>query len=137
MVASLLELDVVARTLYGEARNVDLMGLVAVAWVIRTRVAIGGWWGDTLTGVCRKPKQFSCWNEGDPNRTKVVGARLGDPSFHRCCAVATLVLLGEYEDPTHRATHYYNPDVVTPGWAEAMETTVVIGRHQFLKRRAS
>lgn len=137
MTATLLELDTVARTLFGEARNEELMGLVAVAWVIRNRVDAGGWWGDRITEVCRKPMQFSCWNVGDPNRAKVDSAALRDPSFRRCCAIAVLVLHGEYEDPTHGATHYCNPAVVSPWWVKSMETTVEIGRHQFLKRRAS
>jgi len=137
MAADLTELDTMARTLYGEARSEELMGLVAGGWVIRNRVAHGGWWGDTIDEVCLKAAQFSCWNTQDPNRQKILVASQVLPSFRRCYAVAILVLLGEYEDPTHGATHYYNPAVVTPKWAESMETTVEIGRHLFLKRRTA
>jgi len=136
MAADLTELDTMARTLYGEARSEKLMGLVAVGWVIRNRVILGGWWGDTIDEVCLKPAQFSCWNTQDPNRQKILVASQAAPSFRRCYAVAVLVLLGEYEDPTHGATHYYAPATVDPKWAKSMKVTVEIGNHRFLKRRA-
>ena len=62
--------EVLARTLYGEARGEGLPGIEAVACVILNRVAFAKargryWWGNTVSQVCLKPGQFSCWNAGD------------------------------------------------------------------------
>jgi len=65
------EVDVLARTLYGEARGEGLLGLEAIANVIMNRLKIsrkktnGYWWGNSIVGICRKPYQFSCWNKDD------------------------------------------------------------------------
>lgn len=61
------DIDILARTIYGEARGEPWEGKIAVAWVVRNRAERGGWWGDTIREVCLKPWQFSCWNETDPN----------------------------------------------------------------------
>ena len=62
--------DVLARTIWGEARGESSAGKVAVAWTIRNRVFDGkekSWWGEGYAGVCQAPWQFSCWNKTDPN----------------------------------------------------------------------
>ncbi len=71
-----IEINILAKTLYGEARGEGLSGLEAVANTIINRVntakAKGGrfWWGNDIISVCQKPYQFSCWNKKDPNRKK-------------------------------------------------------------------
>lgn len=67
-----------AKTIWAEARGEPLEGQIAVANVILNRARQGGWWGDDVVKVCRKPKQFSCWNNGDPNRAKMNGLGLVD-----------------------------------------------------------
>ena len=50
--------DVLARTLYGEARGEGLAGQIAVAWTIRNRVKDGkdkSFWGEGYGGVSQKP----------------------------------------------------------------------------------
>jgi len=52
------DIDVLARTLWGEARGEGPAGQVAVAWTIRNRVNDGrakSWWGEGYTGVCKAP----------------------------------------------------------------------------------
>jgi spore germination cell wall hydrolase CwlJ-like protein len=62
--------NVLARTLWGEVRGEGLAGLVAVARSIRNRVDMelhnGGNpdFGEGYVGVCTKPCQFSCWEQG-------------------------------------------------------------------------
>ena len=59
----LTDIDTLARTLFGEARGELYGGRVAVANVIINRAASQvTWWGNTVEEVCRKPKQFSCWD---------------------------------------------------------------------------
>ena len=70
--------DILARTLWGEARGESLAGQIAVAWTIRNRVNDGkakSWWGEGYAGVCQKPYQFSCWNKSDPNFAYLSGAK--------------------------------------------------------------
>ena len=72
------DLDILARTLWGEARGESLAGQIAVAWTIRNRVNDGNaksWWGEGYVGVCQKPYQFSCWNKNDPNFAYLSGAK--------------------------------------------------------------
>jgi len=77
MAATENDRDILARTLWGEARGESLAGQIAVAWTIRNRVNDGNaksWWGEGYTGVCQKPYQFSCWNSTDPNYLYLSGA---------------------------------------------------------------
>jgi hypothetical protein len=70
--------DILARTLWGEARGEGLAGEIAVAWTIRNRVFDGNpksWWGEGYAGGGMKPWQFSCWNQNDPNYAYLSGAK--------------------------------------------------------------
>ena len=82
------DLWIFAKTIWAAARGEPLEGQIAVANVIINRARQGGWWGDDVVKVCRKPKQFSCWNNGDPNRAKMNGLGLEDRAFARAVSVA-------------------------------------------------
>lgn len=130
--------DVVARTLWGEARGEGIAGQVAVAWVIRNRVHDANarsWWGEGYIGVCRKPWQFSCWNLGDPNYPYVSGARpIDQAQLTQALAVAQQVIDGQVPDPTDGATHYHALGMsVPPVWASGATRTQVLGAHAFFK----
>jgi len=127
------DLDTVARTVYGEARGESWLGQSAVAWVIRTRASRPGWWGRDARGVCLAPKQFSCWNDDDPNRAIIDAASFDHPGFLRAWAVSTAVLLGDVEDPTHGADHYHALTIRAPGWTHAMQHTADVGLHRFYR----
>lgn len=141
MIATPYALDVLARTIYGEARGETLGGKIAVAHVILNRARDPGpdWWGDSITQVCHKPKQFSCWNPEDPNRAVMEAADLTDTAFQKCMAAALLAVSGEAPDPTGGATHYHtaNPPTVhvvwPPKWAHALKHTLDIGAHRFYR----
>lgn len=78
MTATEKDRDILARTLWGEARGEGLAGQIAVAWTIRNRVNDGkakSWWGEGYAGVCQAPYQFSCWNKNDPNYQFLSGAK--------------------------------------------------------------
>ena len=62
------DFEIMAKTIYGEARGETREGQIAVACVIFNRFRSGKWFSaKTLAGVCLKPLQFSCWNKSDPN----------------------------------------------------------------------
>jgi spore germination cell wall hydrolase CwlJ-like protein len=88
-----------------------------------------GRWGKDLTSVLLAPKQFSAWN--DPVAT--FGKGPDAKAFRAIQALARRLLRGEVPDPTGGATHYYNPMVVEPPWAQQLKPVGTIGRHVFYK----
>jgi len=130
--------DILARTLWGEARGESLAGQIAVAWTIRNRVLDGkdrSWWGEGYAGVCQKPWQFSCWNANDPNSPYLTGAKpIPSCEYKRALAVALAVMAGVVPDPTGGATHYYATTMPkAPDWAVKAKQTLKIGHHIFFK----
>jgi spore germination cell wall hydrolase CwlJ-like protein len=138
MTVSEKDRDVLARTLWGEARGEGLAGMVAVAWTIRNRVADGkdkSWWGEGYAGVCQKPYQFSCWNRNDPNYQFLSGARqIPFRELAQCRIAADQVIDGKVPDPTGGATHYYATTMPKPpDWAAKAKRTLKLGNHIFFK----
>lgn len=130
------DLFTMARTIWGEARSESQKGKIAVGWVIRNRFYSGKWYGGgTITQVCRRPSQFSCWNENDPNRAKIEALTLDDPWFLECVYVAAGVFCGQMTDPTDGASHYFAPASVArkPAWADGKEPVARIGNHLFFR----
>ncbi len=130
------DIDTLARTLYGEARNQGIIGLKAVASVIMNRVAqpqhphFGH--GD-ITACCKAPWQFSCWNENDPNLPKLLTVTAADPIFAQCLQIAQTAVNGNLADPTGGATYYYVKGSPEPAWAVDKEPCAIIGAHLFYK----
>jgi N-acetylmuramoyl-L-alanine amidase len=128
------DLDIIARTIMGEARGETDKGKAAVGWVILNRVAARKWYSGSVFEVCRKPFQFSCWNIGDPNLNVIIRAKSGDPDFDNCLRIAQKVLSQSISDPTDGATHYYANYISQPAWAKKpAKLTVQIGVHLFYK----
>jgi len=130
--------DILARTLWGEARGEGLAGQIAVAWTIRNRVNDGkarSWWGEGYVGVCQAPYQFSCWNKNDPNYPFLSGAKpIPAGQFAQAQRAADQVIAGAVPDPTSGATHYYATTMPkAPAWAAKAKQTVRIGQHVFFK----
>ena len=128
--------DVLARTIYGEARGEGLAGMVAVAWTIRNRVFDGkekSWWGEGYADVCQKPYQFSCWNKNDPNYPYLSGTKpIPFREFARAQIAADQVIAGTAPDPTGGATHYYSTTMPNaPKWTEGATRTLKLGHHVF------
>ena len=123
--------DTLARTIYGEARGEPWAGKLAVAHVVINRaVSDTEWWGDSVTSVCRHPFQFSCWNDGDPNRDLIETVSLSDRAYVECYAAALRALSGGTDDPTAGATHYHAHGV-EPSWAAGKDPCAMIGGHLF------
>lgn len=125
-------IDVLARTIWGEARGEGTAGMQAVANVIVNRAANPSWWGGNIMQVCRKPYQFSCWNEGDLNRVQLKVLTAKDLYFATALRIARRAAYGLLEDITHSADHYHAAGI-TPGWAKGQTPVAVIGNHIFYK----
>lgn len=126
-------LDVMARTIWAEARSEGDLGMEAVASVILNRAAHPRWWGGDVREVCLAPLQFSCWNLRDPQYDRIRSVTEADPLFRKAREVARRALAGEVEDRTGGADHYFNPAAANPSWARGREASAVIGNHRFLR----
>ena len=132
-----LELDVMARTVWGEARGEGITGMQAVASVILNRVVTaqlknGYWWGNTIIEVCQKPYQFSCWNKDDPNYRQLIAVNDTDPIFTLAKRTCSRIILGFLPDITNGADHYHTR-MILPHWARGQTPCARIGQHLFYK----
>lgn len=132
-----LAVDVLARTIWGEARGEGKIGMEAVACVVQNRVAVAKkhekyWWGNDIIQVCQKPFQFSCWNANDPQRAKVIAVTDRNIHFATCLRIARRCVYGCIRDVTNGATHYHTLDIM-PHWAVGEKPAAIIGHHMFYR----
>lgn len=131
------DIDIAARTVWGEARGEGWGGMVAVAWVLKNRSQRRWGRGNTLAQVCQQEWQFSCWNPGDPNRAKLFRADESDGTFLQALGVVLAVVLGHEPDPTGGADHYLTKaayrNAPPEHWCRQYEQTAEIGNHLFFR----
>ncbi|WP_017303937.1 cell wall hydrolase [Spirulina subsalsa] len=127
------DLDIIARTIFGEARGESELGQIGVGWVIINRVGEKTWYGRTVKEVCLKPWQFSCWNPNDANNSIIKSVEEGNTLFNQCRENAKKVLTASVPDPTGGATHYHANYIARPTWTRGATFTVQIGKHLFYK----
>lgn len=141
MTSNLMDIDTLARTLYGEARGESRQGKIAVACVVLNRIKkkkmcgwrnINGYRVATVAATCTKPWQFSCWNRDDPNRKIIIAVTMENKRFAECYEIAQAACDGALEDITNGATHYYNPKACAqPNWAKGKTPCATVGAHLF------
>lgn len=131
------DIDILARTLYGEARGEGLAGQQAVANVVINRTALAHkhphFGNGTIESACKAPWQFSCWNSNDPNVSIIENITVSDPVFAQCLQVAFDAANGLFEDNTGGATYYFAKGSPEPKWAVDKIPCASIGRHIFYK----
>lgn len=145
VVARLTERDVVALTLFGEARGEDPGGRIAIANVIRNRATTGRFGGPTFRGVCLHPLQFSCWTELggasnyhvliDTARLIIAGTAAG-PVLRECQWIADGLIANSFVDSVKGATHYLTTSLYAthpPSWAAHARVLVQLGSHVFFR----
>lgn len=134
------DIDTLARTIWGEARNQGYRGMVAIANVIMNRVALSdrhAHFGDgTVESACLAPWQFSCWNANDPNRNKLQAVDERDTVFCDCLDIASTACASQLDDITNGATYYYLTNSPTPTWSIGQTPCATIGVHLFFKNIA-
>jgi N-acetylmuramoyl-L-alanine amidase len=136
------DLDVLTKTMYGEARgeyqklDVGVKGLIAVGNVVINRWRTPNHFGKTIYETCLEPYQFSCWNQNDPNFQIISRGNLDHCRIFRLCKDWAERMLQEegIPDLTFGANHYYASSMEKlPKWAVGQQPTLTLGGHIFYK----
>lgn len=132
------DIDIMARTIWGEARSEGEQGMKAVACVIMNRFNENIWYSKykgehSIKAVCLKPKQFSCWNADDPNSKMCSSVNTNDKIFVEAIEIAKNAKNGKIKDITKGANHYFADYIKAPKWVKDMKFCIKIGRHNFYK----
>lgn len=126
------DIDILARTIYGEARgeyyNFGLASFIAIANVVVNRKTKK--FQKTISDVCLAPYQFSCWNKNDPNYVIISNPTIDSMIFDRCLVVAENVLKQNWPDLTDGCDHYHLKGI-KPYWAAHLKPKRIIGSHYF------
>jgi hypothetical protein len=126
------DIDMMTRTVIGEAGDQSPEGQAAVAHVILNRVASGKY-GDTPTQVVLAPHQFEPWAQPQ----KMMAYSPDSPAYQQARGMVENAVTGTIPDPTDGATHFYAPVAQkalgrkTPDWAKPEQKTAEIGGHRF------
>ena len=132
LLAQLDDQQIVARTVYGEARGEGAIGQQAVLNVIFNRASSKTtWWGTTPRLVCLKPYQFSCWNKDDPNYGILTSALYGS-IFEQVLDLTKQAFAGDLPDLTGGADSY-KVIGTSARWAENLKPVKLIGHHEFYR----
>ncbi len=119
-----------ARVAWGEARGEPDDGMQAVLNVMMNRKSDPRFPG-TLSGVAKQAWQFTAYNEGDPNREKLLAVTDDDPEFRRAKRLAAFAQLGLLWDVTDGATYFHARDITRPDYLADAEISAEIGNHIF------
>lgn len=128
--------NILARTLYMEARSQGTTGMDAVASVILNRA---GGKAEKMPYVCLKPSQFSCWNDIDNKDSKNYAVKIPkgaakkgkDQTAWTYCQELAGKLLNDDFKSTVGNRNSYHTTAVTPKWDSKMKDKKTIGKHVF------
>lgn len=129
------DLEILAKTLYGEIRGGTAEQIRNVADVILSRFLTNYRSGGSIAGTCRSPSQFSCWNPGTTARDTLDTLPAGDAELVALRTIAASVIplrlsKGPTFLPLQGARHYHNHQV-DPNWAVASKKVHDDGKHIF------
>ena len=131
--------EILALTIYGEARGEPIDGQIAVGCVIRNRVERL----NSYIKVCLAKEQFSCWNTNDPNYVVLtemadkllMGQDIVDLDYQQCQYVASGIINWFIKDITNGAKYYMVTTLLDssnrPRWAQDTKTPIQIGKQTF------
>lgn len=105
--------------IWAEARGTTSDARIGVGSVIRNRVGYNGRYGEGFSGVILRPYQFSSFNQGDPNREKMLRPLENQGATARlvwdlCYEIADGIYRGELADNTFSAVFYYSAPLTQP-----------------------
>ena len=112
------ELNIMARTIYSEARGESYTGQVAVGAVVMNRIK-SNLFPNTIAEVVFQKGAFTAVDDGQywltPNSTAYLAAQDAVRGW----------------DPTYGSLYYFNPDTATSAWIWSRKQNIKIGKHIF------
>ena len=133
------QFDTAVRVAAGEARGVkDDMAIAGVCHVMINRLLIGQW-GSYVDKVVTSHRQFSAYNDDDPNkRVTFAPSYKRTKSYRRVRSICRTTFKGRldgyFTDITNGADHYYSGSKV-PYWAKGLTPSATIGPFRFFNIR--
>ena len=151
------DIDICARTLWGEVRGEELEGRIASAYSMINRTMarlmddgsmprdLHYYFKPTLHETCQATNyssrskryyaQYSVWNTDDPNYPKmqaldIDGSGSDNQIFREMVDVLNKIRIGEYADPINGA-QYYHTHGVRPAWSRGRTPDHIIEGHRF------
>jgi N-acetylmuramoyl-L-alanine amidase len=124
------DIELFARTLWGESAGESVRGIEAVAAVVMNRAATLA--GGSIDEACRG---FPCWRPCNPDLPRMLGLKAGAGSagellFTTCLRIARRAVAGVLEDSTGGARLYHDRSIL-PDWTRGREPTAEIGNRLF------
>jgi spore germination cell wall hydrolase CwlJ-like protein len=120
---AILEILLMAFTIFCEASSESLSGKIAVASVIHNRATDK----DYLT-VLLQPRQFSCYDSADEVMKHI--ARFELQPFLQCLVIADQIHSGKIKPVV--SGKWYVKKGIKRSWMKSMKVEKVIGNHKFL-----
>jgi len=139
-VVELKDEEVMALTLYGEARGASFNAKLGMAQVMWNR-ANDGRFGNGIKEVVTKPKQFSCYNDSDANLPVLMevaedfGGKFEENIHLRECYMVALAVINGYIQGKVKDSLYYHTTGVNPKWNKGMTLEAKIGNTLFWKEK--
>ena len=91
-------------------------------------------WRTSLRSILLHPWQYSCFNRGDPNRSKLISVTETDPEYAVAMQLAADALSGKLPDITNSATHYYDDRMPSmPSWAIDRTPCFILGTQKYFR----
>lgn len=120
-------IEVVAATLYHEARGEGEEGMRAVASVIYNRANQKRWKKLGYSGVCLQKYQFSCHNKGF---MKANPRKAGDKKAYKLCVKIATEIANKNFKPTVNANHYCTNNCKV-SWKKLLKNKKIVKNHTF------
>lgn len=130
-------INIIARTLYREARDDGINGLNMVMTVIWNR-ANGK--KENLAARCLDYKQFSCWNKIGTRNLSKIGISFPKDGIDKsssyynvwiqCQKIAKDAIEGRFKPVNTSWNAYYNPSKCSPDWAGSLASATKVGGHK-------
>jgi conjugal transfer mating pair stabilization protein TraG len=147
------DLQATTITLFAEGRGEPIDFRIAVACVIRNRVAHPSRFAATYRGVCLQRQQFSCWipaggaenadlctqlTRALVDRTTLPLTPLEAEIFRETWWVAEATIGSILRDRSNGSTHYYSPAAMkpkgtAPAWAKGLSPATTVNGSLFFR----
>ena len=116
-----IEEMLMARLIFGEARNEPRAAKERIAWSVVNRTEAGSWWPNTIQGAILQKGQYDPFKAKDSNYDDIIDPlrKVGQKTkaaWQECYAVASEVMARKTKNPTP-ATHFHGIGV-TRDWFE-------------------